>query len=297
MTTQLIRELIRYLPVNGPYPGMVLPGHGSADRSFQELCFAVCLDDCQFGYNFVMSYVRTGQVIPAGVFDLNLRRAFYYFARNCPDDLMTEAYALMHPANIGKRKILNAFLICRDINMKQVAEAMSLSETVVSVYEQLWFNVRDRMDDKYYIGSLVFPQMRFESAAEDAGEGRDHAQELLRAGYEYGAEEVLYMAGLIPTRTSTSATSKSTEELEHLQVAEAITQARHGGANAKSAPAIDRANRLVTASKRASEPDRSGDDLKGLGGVSASRSILTYVHNIQQPDIDRRIAQQQTSSA
>ena len=76
-------------------------------------------------------------------------------------------------------------------------------------------------------------------------------------------------------------------------MAEAVTQARHGGANAKSAPAIDRANRLVAASKRAAELDRSGDDLKGLGGVSAAQSILSYIHNIQQPDIDRRIALQQ----
>jgi len=293
MTAKQISQLLRYLPVSGPYPGTILPGHGSVERAFQELCFAVCLNDPQFGYNFTMTYVRTGQVIPAGVLDMNVRRAFYYFARNNTDNVMTQAHALVHPANIGQRRILHALLICKDIEVKQIAEAMSLPEEVVSIYEQLWFNVRDRMDDKYYLSTLVFPQTRFEPAAEDAEQDRDYAQALLRAGFDYGAGEVLYMAGLAAIRKPIGSASKSSEEFEGILMDEAITQARRGGANAKSAPAIDRVIRLVAAAKRAPELDRTGDDVKGLGGISATQSVLTYVHNIQKPDIDRRFARQQ----
>ena len=101
------------------------------------------------------------------------------------------------------------------------------------------------------------------------------------------------MAGIIPARNSTAATVKSAEEFENTLMEEAITSMRHGGANAKDAPAVDRAKTIVTASKRVGQFERTGDDVKGLGGISATQSVLTYVHNIQKPDIDRRFARQQ----
>jgi|GEM_PF-4941785 len=290
MTAKEIRELIRFLPVGGPYPGVINSTHGSSERAFKELCLAVCVNDPQFGYNFVLSLVTAGRALPAGVLDMNLRRAFNYFDRNTEDDLMSEAYSLVHPANLTQRQILHALLICRDTNLKQIAEDMGLPAPVVSLYGTLWFNVLDRLDDRMYLASLVHPNTRFESANKHKGEDLDYAQALLRAGHTFGREEVLYMAGIIPARNSTAATVKSAEEFENTLMEEAITSMRHGGANAKDAPAIDRAKTIVTASKRVGQSERTGDDVKGLGGISASRSVLSYIQNIQQPDFDRRIA-------
>jgi hypothetical protein len=240
-----------------------------------------------------MSCVSTGRTIHPGVLDTNLRRAFRYFARNTMDEVMSEANALVHPANAANRRTLNALLICRDTKLSQISEALSLPEYVIGVYEQLWFNVRDRMEDKSYIASLVFPQTRFESKEQDGGGDQDYAQALLRAGAKFGAEEVLYMAGLTTTRNTILQPAKSADEFEGILMEDALTQARHGGANAKSAPAIDRAKTLVAASKRAGQPDRTGDDVAGLGAIGAGQSTLNNIAKIQQPDVLRRIAAQQ----
>ena len=294
MTAKTIRELTRYLPVDGPYPNATCSVRGPTERSFRELCLAVCLNDPEFGYNFVMAFVNNGRTIPPGVLDINLRRAFYYFTRNSSDDVMCEAYALVHPANTAKRRILNALLICQDTNLTQIAEVLSLPENVVGVYEQLWFNVRDRIGEKSYIAFLVFPQTRFESTEQEPGDEQDYAQALLRAGHNFGSQEVLYMAGLTATRNSIDRVAGSSGEFESILMGDALTRVRHGGANAKIAPAIDRAKTLVAASKRMGEPERTGDEIAGLGGISASRSVLENVLNIQQPDIRRRLGHQQS---
>jgi hypothetical protein len=297
MTARHIRELTRYLRADGPYPGAVHSEQGSFGRSFRELCLAVCLNDPQFGYNFVMSFVTSGRTIPPGVLDMNLRRAFYYFARNTNDDVMSEAYALVHPANAANQRILNALLLCRDMKLGQIAEVLSLPENAVSVYEQLWFNVRDRLGDKSFIASLVFPQTLFVSKEQDPEEDRDYAQALLRAAVKYGADEVLYMSGLTPSRSASVQVGKSAEEFEGLLMDAALTLVRHGRANDKTAPAIDRAKTLVAASKRAGQPDRLTDDIAGLGAIGAAESTLSNVARIQQQDISRRIACQQEQHA
>jgi hypothetical protein len=75
---------------------------------------------------------------------------------------------------------------------------------------------------------------------------------------------------------------------------DALTLARHGGSNDKFAPAIDRAKTIVAASKRAGEPPgRLTDAVAGLGGIGAAESTLSYIAKIHQPDVRRRIAQQQ----
>jgi hypothetical protein len=101
------------------------------------------------------------------------------------------------------------------------------------------------------------------------------------------------MGGLTPSRSAVVQGGKSADELETLLMDDALTLARHGGANAKSAPAIERAKTLLAASKRAGQPDRLTDDVAGLGGIGAAESTLSYVAQIQEADINKRIGYQQ----
>ena len=73
---------------------------------------------------------------------------------------------------------------------------------------------------------------------------------------------------------------------------DALTLVRHGGANDKAAPAIDRAKTLVAPSKRVGQPEGLTDDIAGLGGIGAAQSTLSVMGRIQQGDIDKRIQRQ-----
>jgi hypothetical protein len=143
-----------------------------------------------------------------------------------------------------------------------------------------------------YVAALVYPRTRLESMHLAAGDDQDYAQELLRAGHVHGRVEVLFLAGITGTRNPATAAMKPAEELENALLAQALTSVRHGGANAKEAPVIDRAKSLVVASKRVDPPSRTGDDVMGLGGISAAHSVLSHIRAIHQAETHQRKAPQ-----
>jgi hypothetical protein len=291
MNSREIRNLIAYLPPRSPYPGGGASLQAGSNRQFREACLAVCLNDPKFGYNFVMSFVKTEQPLPPGVFNLSIRRD--YFAQNHRDDIFADTYALSHPANTARRRIINALLICRDITTAEIASKMDMPVETLELYEQLWFNVRDRLDDPGFIAGLLYANTRLSNLEIDSAEVPDYDIKLLRAAHEFGAAEVLYLTGVVPSREQSFSNAYQAQELEFTLMDIAVTQARYGSTTIKSAPAVDRAKSLLIAAKKGGSQDKRADDVMGLGAISASRSILDTIQRVQQPDIARRIELQQ----
>src|SRR5882724_2819751 len=95
-----------------------------------------------------------------------------------------------------QRYVLNALLMCADIEIPEISHLFDLTEEAVWIYEQLFFNIRERLADSLYIARLAYPLGRRSVAKEDL-EREDPGQPFLRAAFEYGKNEVLYMAGLV----------------------------------------------------------------------------------------------------
>ena len=252
MTRSRIEQLVRLLPADA---GLFTLGRqpSAAPPSLAERLSAA-LSDPGFGHKFIMHYVEhSAEPFPASVFEPWLRRAKSYYAVEnvLPDPVMIQVEQLVVPANQFARHVLHALLVSRDISCSQIAELLALNEQVVQAYEQLHFNYRDRTADKAYAARLIYPEGRFQSLRTDGVEEMTIEARLLVAGSTHGAQEVLWLAGMVDQ--TPPSVEQSLHEFEQRLVQNALHLTRTGGLNSKNAPGIVHGRSLLTA-KRNNEP-------------------------------------------
>jgi hypothetical protein len=243
---------------------------------------AAALDDPSFGWRLAKAEVLAGGRLPYSLKNVNILRAQEYMSKrdaNLPAHL--EDYVLidllMHPTKRHDREVLNALLISKDITLAAISERMSLPVTVIEVYSDICFSVRDRSEDQAFLAKIVFPPDRADSASRDLS--------LLRSGYRHGAEEVLFQAGWLRDR---SGGDSSHEAVERKLVEQALTDVRAG---AMDSPAVKHVLKLLTI--RAEKQDANGgsipDHVMGLGALGIEHSINDTVKRIQAAEIQKRL--------
>jgi len=117
--------------------------------------------------------------------DVLLRKAYAWQVHGRPNPVLEEAYEINHPANHQTASLLNALLICPDLSVEKIAGLIGLPLAVVEAYEGLFFNVRDRLDDRLYLARLVYPDSRYPGIETDAM--TPQSDKLLQAAYEFGS--------------------------------------------------------------------------------------------------------------
>jgi hypothetical protein len=200
--------------------------------------------------------------------DVTLRKAWAWKRHGRPNAVLEEAYELTHPANQTTQNLLQALLICPELPLEKVSELMGLPLAVVQAYEGLFWNVRDRLDDRLYLSRLVYPASRFPEMSPESISVIP--QQLLQAAYEYGSNEVLYMAGLVRKRER-AGIQNDYAELETAIVDNATTLSRHGALNRKGQPGLNHARSLLLAQKRAVvAPNESKREDVGMTNIGQS---------------------------
>jgi len=279
MTAKLIRELAALLPQNCGY---VTRNPG---RFFSvNYVIEACVDDPRFGWNFVNAFVQTKQPLPAQVFNPELRRTYYHLNFGEADEAVQAAIARDCPWQNVQRYVLNALLMCTDIEIPEIAQVLGLSEEAVRIYDQLFLNARDRLSDAIYIARLVYP-MGYIPPTKDDLDREDPGQRFLRAAFEYGKKEVFHMAGLARPQSGSAAVDKLAAEFERETLARGITAQRHGSSNS---PELKHAKDLVLARMKVIQPEQTVP-AKGLEALSISHGIMDTLLAIQAEDIQRRI--------
>jgi hypothetical protein len=125
-----------------------------------------------------------------------LMKAYRWRTRKSDAPAVEEAYSLLGPAAFAVREVLNALLICPTVTLEEIAGHLSLPREVVIAYEALFFNVRDRLEEKFFLGQLCFPGTRL-AAMGGSATALSRAQRLLQAALDYGAEDVLHLVGIL----------------------------------------------------------------------------------------------------
>jgi len=278
MTAKVIRELAALLPKNCGYltrgPGRFLPGNYAIEN---------CVGDPRFGWNFVGAFIQSRQPFPPQVLNPELRRTFSHLHYREADEAVQTAIAWDFPRN-SQRYALNALLLCPDIALPEIAQLFGLSAEEVRVYEQLFYNVRDRLSDAGYIAKLVFPLGR-SPVTKDNLLREDPGQPFLRAAFNHGKTEVLHMAGLIRPQSDGMPVDKLAEEFERGLLAQGVMALRHGHG---SSPELKNAKDLLLARMKVVQPEQAVPD-KGLEALSISHGILETLQGIQADDIKKRI--------
>ncbi len=291
MTAATIYELCDYLPPDnqpnnyrqlfGDIPNFQLDG--TKARFMQEY------KNLRFGWEAAQSIARSHKKFPAIISgkDIWVFRAYLFCCDNKkhPDEHVDAAVALTSPQMRHKRMILDALLVVDGADIYQIAQIVSLSHHTVAAYEKLFFNIIDRKRDATFLAEVVYPQTRMVElvAGYVANESLDKI--LMRAGYNNGAADVLYIAGCSNNLLAGLADGDSASKMETLMMTVGYIFARNGLLHQRDAVAVSNARNLISAAKQGGQQSGPESPLASIGD-----SLLREMQAFKKPEAERRAA-------
>lgn len=291
MKLERILELVDLLPANAPYPVQapqpMLNAFFSSRRSAENNRRVAAKTDPRFGWKFVMCFVRSGKYIPELAADPVLWRAYRYEACRAEDPLMAEALDLDQPRMHFVSNLVRACLIIKELSYQDISQKTNVPAAAIRIYEELFFNVRDRMEDTAYIASLVYPDHRTVELNPRYGLLTDAGQFLLRMAWQHGLEPMLMLAGVLKEGGESQA-GEISRRLESAIMSNALQLNRMGLLNQNNVPGLMHARSIITAIKQSGQEDKADDSEMGLGALSMGDGVMQTLKGIQQPEIAKR---------
>jgi len=197
MNQARIRELFALLPRKAAYPPMprrspFQPRPTEAER------FAFALHDPAFGAHFVAAHLQTGHWLPATVHEWPLLQLYVTRRLKVAEPLLLEVESFRTEARRQERDLLEGLLLARSLNFAAIAGHLNIREEIVEAYEALFWNVRDRLDERGYLTALLYPEGVQAAVREAQPDAVGDRLRLRRVGAHDDAAEVLSLAGYQP---------------------------------------------------------------------------------------------------
>jgi hypothetical protein len=277
MNRTFITQLLTFLPQDSVYFNL----NGVAgDRPGQ---LAIALNDTKFGWNFLRAIKEDGLEPPLLIENLPLMEADAYL-RGGYNEAMDEAVALARPQYTTMRNLLKKLLISGDVTLENIGKWMRLPLEVVRLFDQVFFNVRDRRDEPGYIAQLLNPD-----GVRVNPDTNDEELLLLRAGAKYGAREVICLAGI-----KADGTGQLIDELHRDFEREILIRARslvrHGSKEDLASPGMALAKGLAIAEKRIERDQPQRNPIAdALGEQYKYNPVMETLNRMTQPAVDRMI--------
>lgn len=278
MDTDRIRTLRRLLPNPAPSGN---PGHAGVSFAKDVSGYSRWEDRPDFGYQFIGELLKAREDLPAAVTEKWLVRLYRMERYKFYNPHVAEAISWREPARRKYRHVVEGLLICQDAPLDVVAEYTNLDKHTVECYEQLFFNVKDRIEDNVYLSNLAYPRGVACQTEKDYFTKTDPGVLLLRVGFSRGFEDVLFFAGL---RGHEGAGVDATAQLEDTIMTEALAYARNGGLSQRGLPQISSAKAILVAQKSGGENERPPDPtgLSDMGAIIRSTMMGRARSNVQK---------------
>jgi hypothetical protein len=160
MRIQRVKELLELLPAESPYITRI-PHELSTRGVPREVdLHAYAENDPRFGWGFVSSCVALQRALPSTITEPELVRPYVHLAYELSDPEAQLAIGLELDRADHRRILLRCGLLLPQYSYSALAQRLGLSESAVRIFEALFWNVRDRLADRIYIASLVYPESR-----------------------------------------------------------------------------------------------------------------------------------------
>lgn len=285
MNQARVRQLISLLPPGAAYSPTPRSSPFRPARPSAAERFALALHDPAFGWHFVDAHlqVRVRRWLPDTVHEWALLQSFLARWLKVPDPLMQEVESFRTEARRHERDLLEGLLLARSLSIADIAGHLGTSDAIVEAYEALFWNVRDRLNERGYINSLLYPD-GVQAAARDA---QPHSLgdrlRLLRAGAQDNVNEVLALAGY-QSGSHAGAITEDSGEVERRMRQDAQRRMRAG---CRMEDPVVRA--VYTAEARRKEIARTDDEL-ALHNINAVTPALEEIrkhnglHGLPPPD-------------
>lgn len=153
------------------------------------------LSDPRFGWLYVKTLVECNTAPPLGIANTWLLRAYMFEKGRGRDPILEKVILMGTTPKIHFQYAIQALLIHKDFSFTKIAKRLGLDVAVVEAYEQLFFNVRDRMDDQAYMQNIIWPDGRYVEQNPNYQQENSFRQRLLQTSYEHGPDKALAAGG------------------------------------------------------------------------------------------------------
>jgi hypothetical protein len=271
MTAKRIRQIVRLIGELSPYWGMVL------SPSYHPLPIAVryfiALADPAFGWHLASSYASQRLPLPAGLSERAILRAYRFLRDPYQRDVRVFlAHDLTRPARQRERNLLRAFLLC-NTTFELIAQDCGVEVEVVELFENLFWNCRDRLNERVYLARMCNQGVFARAAGAQAHETL--AADPVRVAYLSGrVEDVL---AEVQSTSKTSSPAENYQLIMQQLLARAASELRVDRVTRSENPALIPALQLMAQMKRAAQrietgpvsgPDAGGAFAMSMDGIT-----------------------------
>jgi hypothetical protein len=288
MNTHAVHESVRLLP-----PDSAAYGPKTRPKEAHERWAKATNDPC-WAWRIARGYNESQEPLPPSIREPHIRRAYRYLGGN-RDDAMAMTLGIRTSIESGMtRSVLQGFLCARDISLEGIASLLGMKTEVVSLFEGLFFNVRNR--EGTFVLNTIFPQTRLGAVREAELDYSEVDQTLMRVGRDYGWKAVAQLAGLLAIEDADETSETMLADMEKTTAANARMLARAGHLNRKESPGIRHGKSLIMRAKKELVHPQLDDDRLGLGSVGMGASLLEHFRRIMDTDTQYRLALQREAA-
>lgn len=249
--------------------------------------YAKCHKNLQFGWDFAEAMCnKENATFPAILHgdDLYVWRA-YNFLKGHDDPVISSVLALTLEENKMLADQIKALLVTEDITIPFISERLGIPAETIAAFEKLFFNVLDRKEDHAFLAQIIYPEGRLVEAAEDYIERTDISDILLRAGFNNGAEHILYAMGLNNNPYGRKDVQDIATQLDRTFLSDGCLFAAMGWANQKrNARPILNARASLVAGKMGKGDAASN----GLPTITPGEILMTELNTLSAKKLEAR---------
>lgn len=148
------------------------------------------------GWIIARSYAREAIMPPAWFKEQAIRKTIKFLMGKENNTVLMEAIALSSEMATGARNLVHALLLNDGCDYDEISRISGISQEIVRVHEELFFNVRDRRDEQTYLSGIVYPNGRIDELRPDYFDAADNRELLLRTGFNSTVNQTAFLAGL-----------------------------------------------------------------------------------------------------
>ena len=303
MTHEEIEYLISKIPedINLPYtfPRALLEFNeiqGEAQSILQKEAWLMMQPD--FIWNYCCAFAKARRDLP----ELDLLHPTKKYWVECLYDIICgnydeenelhrdimKAIIISSYARDVERNLICSLLLIKDTTYETIGNDVGISGMVVKLYGHFFWNVKERLNDKAYINSLVFPGPDRGLAIFNPNYIYDTPtrEKLLQAAINYDAETVLVAAQIIPRGQIKMEEASRLFALERAHAA--MMEARLGGAHGVY-PGMTEAGRMVQAEKLSGQEQKTSEDAIGIPSLYKSHPVLSAIDRMIEPSVQKML--------
>jgi len=201
---------------------------------------------------------------------------------NLTDLPVAHAHLLNSVENRAKRDLVRALCLCQDKKVRELADLCGQSLEVFSLFEALFWNCWDRIDERVYLARIC-RDGAFGGTTGYAQKTNDHGCNLLRIAYRSGSTDRVLSAAGVASRPDTSGPKEGRyERIEHGVLISAAARLRIGLVRKSDNPALEPALKILRVKKILANPEQ---DAWGIGEALQSSLEEHASHGNASPQV------------